>query len=158
MMLYSASTSGFYSPEIHGGRIPPDAVEITDTVYWELLAGQASGQVITAGAGGIPGLQARAAPTPAQTAALYAAGVQALLDAVARAWGYNDIASAVTYADEPSVLRFQLEGQQLRAWRSRVWAQCYATLASVTAGSLALPSMADLIASLPVAPAQAAGV
>lgn len=53
-MKYSSSTGGFYLPAIHGDNIPPDAVEISDTFHGELLAAQAAGMVITAGADGYP--------------------------------------------------------------------------------------------------------
>lgn len=47
--------------------------------------------------------------------------VQAHLDTVARTYGYDGIATVVTYAEEPAVARFQLEGQAFRAWRSKVY-------------------------------------
>ncbi|MFP5474683.1 MAG: hypothetical protein ACLGJD_13640 [Gammaproteobacteria bacterium] len=75
--------------------------------------------------------------------------VQEQLDAVARAMGYDGIATAVTYADEPAVKRFQEEGIALRAWRSQVWAACYAILAAVQAGDRAAPTWAELLAELP---------
>lgn len=53
-MYYAESTGGFYSREIHGDNIPPDAVEITDAEHAALLAGQSTGKIITAGAGGKP--------------------------------------------------------------------------------------------------------
>jgi len=44
-MYYRAFDNGFYSPVIHG-VIPPDAVEISDSLYFELLRGQESGKRI----------------------------------------------------------------------------------------------------------------
>lgn len=96
-------------------------------------------------------LAALRAPTPAQVQAALERAVQTHLDDAARALGYDDIATAVTYADEPAVPAFQAQGQALRAWRSLVWASCIATLANVNAGAGA-PTAADLIASLPAAP------
>lgn len=75
--------------------------------------------------------------------------VQAHLDAAAQAYGYGDIKSAVTYADEPAVAVFQTQGVALRAWRSLVWEKCYALLAQVEAGEIAEPSGDELIAMLP---------
>lgn len=75
--------------------------------------------------------------------------VQEYLDAMARAWGYDDIRSAVTYAEEPAVPRFQAEGKALRAWRSMVWSACYELLARVQAGDLDEPSGDELIGLLP---------
>lgn len=76
--------------------------------------------------------------------------VQAQLDAVARAYGYDGISSAVSYADEPAVPKFQAEGQALRAWRSLVWAACYELLAEVQAGGRDEPTWEELLADLPV--------
>jgi hypothetical protein len=75
--------------------------------------------------------------------------VQRHLDATAQAAGYDDIKSAVTYADEPAVLKFQQEGQRFRAWRSLVWAACYAMLAAVMAGTRTVPTVDELLAELP---------
>lgn len=63
--------------------------------------------------------------------------VQAHLDATARAWGYDDIFTAVTYADEPEAPQFQAEGRALRKWRSKVWRACYASTATTIDGLLA---------------------
>lgn len=52
-MHYSPSNNGFYSPEIHT-VIPSDATEVSDTLYTELLAGQARGMLISVGPDGQP--------------------------------------------------------------------------------------------------------
>jgi len=87
--------------------------------------------------------------TPEQMQAALTASVQAHLDSVARGLGYDNIFTAVTYADEPAVPKFQAEGQALRAWRSQVWGRCYELLGEVLAGTRAVPSAAELIAELP---------
>lgn len=93
-------------------------------------------------------------PTPADIAAQIQQSlinaVQNHLDAAARAAGYDDIKSAVTYADEPAVPKFQAEGQAFRAWRSLVWATCYAMLADVVTGTRDVPTVEELLAELPV--------
>lgn len=53
-MLWSRETGGFYSPDIHGGNIPFDAVEITDDLYFALLEGQSAGRQIAPGNDGFP--------------------------------------------------------------------------------------------------------
>lgn len=78
-----------------------------------------------------------------------AAAVQAHMDSAAQARGYDNLLSAVSYADEPVVPSFQAEGQAFRAWRSRVWARCYELLALVQAGEMPAPADAELIAQLP---------
>ena len=62
-MYYAKSTGGFYDNQIHA-TIPADAVEITNEYYQELLAGQASGEVIQADNKGFPRLVPLPEPTP----------------------------------------------------------------------------------------------
>lgn len=76
--------------------------------------------------------------TPEQQIAAWTSQIQTMLDDKAREMGYDDIRTAVTYADEPAVPKFQSEGKALRAWRSRVWARGYEILGAVEAGN-ALP-------------------
>lgn len=53
MYLFSASTFGFYDPNINT-NIPTDTMEITNEQYEALLAGQSSGQVISSDVSGNP--------------------------------------------------------------------------------------------------------
>lgn len=75
--------------------------------------------------------------------------VQAHLDATAQAAGYDDIKTAVTYADEPSVAKFQAEGKAFRVWRSKCWAYCYEQLALIQGGKRAQPTIPEHLAELP---------
>jgi hypothetical protein len=61
-MKYSASSNGFFLPDLHGTAIPPDAVDITATEHEALLAGQSLGKLIVADEDGHPQLQD--APVP----------------------------------------------------------------------------------------------
>jgi hypothetical protein len=72
------------------------------------------------------------------------------MDKKAQEIGYDNLISAVTYADEPLVPAFQTEGLAFRAWRSLVWAYCYSVLAAVVAGERQIPTATELIAELPV--------
>ncbi|MEJ7932589.1 hypothetical protein WG922_21645 [Ramlibacter sp. AN1015] len=86
-MLYSASTRGFYSRDIHKA-IPADAVEVSAQAYAALMAGQAQGQQIEPDANGAPALAA--APVVSSVpqvvskfqakAALHAAGLLASVE------------------------------------------------------------------------------
>lgn len=76
--------------------------------------------------------------------------VQRHLDVTVQARGYESIHTCVTYADEPAVPRFQVEGQAARAWRSAVWAACYAALDAVVAGERAPLTPKEMVAELPV--------
>jgi len=50
-MLYSPSTSGFYSRDIHGDAMPIDAIEISDDLYRAT-----AGQSVVPDANGLPSL------------------------------------------------------------------------------------------------------
>ena len=90
------------------------------------------------------------APSSEQAMAAYEHAVQNLMDAAAAEAGYDDIKTAVTYAEEPAVARFQSEGQAFRAWRSLCWAYCYEQLAAVQAGQRTQPTVEAFIDELPV--------
>ncbi|MFU2050600.1 hypothetical protein [Bordetella hinzii] len=147
-MLFSKSTGGFYSPDIHGGAIPDDAVEITEQEYAALMDGQATGKVIVADSDGRP-ILANPTLTPEEIQNQKVALVQKYMDDAARALRYDSIANAITYADEPSVPKFQAEGLAFRAWRSRVWEKCYEILDEVQSGARGIPSDEELIDELP---------
>lgn len=68
-MKFSASTMGFYAPEIHGANIPADAVDVAAKDYSALMSGQQAGKIISADAHGKPVLSDRPAATPEQIAA-----------------------------------------------------------------------------------------
>lgn len=149
-LYYSAATGGFYDDGLHDpDKLPPDVVEIDEAAYRALLAGQAAGQVITAGAGGEPVLAERPGPTLEQSCAALKASVQLQLDQAAQAAGYDDIKSAVSYADEPAVLQYQADGLRLRAWRSRVWAFALPVINRVAAGELTPEAASAQLAELP---------
>lgn len=88
--------------------------------------------------------------TPEQTKARLSRVLQALLDTTAQAQDFDNIFTAVTYADEPAVPRFQIQGSALRAWRSLVWATGYAVMDAVMAGERPIPTEAELLAEMPV--------
>ena len=88
--------------------------------------------------------------TPEQTRHRLSGAIQQHLDNTAQSLDYDSIFTAVTYADEPAVAKFQIEGSALRVWRSLVWQHGYAVLAQVLSGSRPIPTEAELIAELPV--------
>lgn len=97
-------------------------------------------------------IEARAAaaqPSEAETVAAYMAAVQRHMDALAVSFGYDNLISVITYAEEPAVPRYQAEGQAFRAWRSACWLACEQMLAAVKAGERSAPTHAELIAELP---------
>lgn len=149
MYYYSKSTRGFCEAAINVDCIPADAVKITAEEHAALLKGQSDGLIIAADDSGHPVLIAPPPPTAEQIRAQMVSAVQEYLDAGAQTAGYDNIFTACTYADEPSVPRFQAEGQALRAWRSRVWNKCHEVLADIEAGNCFVPSAEELIFMLP---------
>ena len=91
----------------------------------------------------------KAAAAKAELQSTFEAQVQSHLDAAAKAGGYDNIMTAVSYADEPSVAKFQADGKAFRAWRSQVWAYAYQALADVNAGTRETPTLEAFIAELP---------
>jgi hypothetical protein len=86
MFYYSAQTKGFYTTEIHGANMPPDAVEISAALRREFLAGQAMGLVIRPPDAGhpLPWLSPPPAPPPEELAEARRAEIQAELDEIDR--------------------------------------------------------------------------
>ncbi|MGE0333107.1 MAG: hypothetical protein AB7P37_20695 [Ramlibacter sp.] len=71
------------------------------------------------------------------------------INSTARGLGYESIVTAVSYATEPAVPRFQSEGIALRAWRSLVYARLYELQAEALAGARPIPTPTELIGLLP---------
>lgn len=84
-----------------------------------------------------------------QLAAPYAVAVQAMLDTVAQSHAYDGILSMVSYAGDQHP-KFGAEGAAAKAWRTACWATCYTILAEVESGARPMPTVAELLAELPV--------
>lgn len=65
-MFYRAIDGGFYEPLLHGAMMPEDVVEISDSLYFELLKGQEQGKQIRPDKQGFPTLVDPPAPTVTQ--------------------------------------------------------------------------------------------
>ena len=91
--------------------------------------------------------QTAPAPTTAQIKSVLEQAVQAHLDTGAKLAGYDSILSACSYAGAPNA--FQAEGISFINWRAAVWVYCNAVVASVLAGTAAVPTASGLIAGLP---------
>ena len=79
----------------------------------------------------------------------YMGAIQVHIDNTAQLLGYDNIQTAVTYADEPAYPKFQLEGKALRAWRSLVWAYTYEQAAKVAEGLREQPPLVEFLLELP---------
>lgn len=87
--------------------------------------------------------------SPESVAARYEAAVQSVLDGAAKARGYDSLFTAISYAEEPAVPRFQADGQAFRRWRSLVWDYAHTELDAVLAGEKPQPDIDSFLASLP---------
>lgn len=141
----------FYDPAIHD-TIPDGAVEISPEAHAALLHGQSLGLRIADGANGEPILAEPPAPTFEELKRQFVDGIQVALDSRARAWGYDDIRSAVTYIGDPHP-QFNAEAVALRDWRSSVWvwAEAQQQIAGIDA---LVQSVDDLLKSMPEIPAR----
>lgn len=144
----AGNPTGFYLSELHGANIPLDAVEIDNDDYRAYT--QEAGLWVRNGATGQRVAYAAPPPTEKEIIEQMTIAVQAHLDAHAQELGYDNIFTAVTYADESAAPKFQAEGLSLRAWRSNVWAACYQIMAEVKSGTRQQPTIVELISALPV--------
>ncbi|MFJ3685547.1 hypothetical protein [Pseudomonas sp. NPDC090208] len=94
--------------------------------------------------------QDMAAKALAGIKSVFEQAVQNKLDFAAQAAGYDSIATAVSYAEEPAVAKFQNDGKALRAWRSLVWQYVYQQLDAVLSGQRDQPLIKELLDELPV--------
>lgn len=134
----------------------PNGIVITEQQYQQGLTGMLAGEHVQIVDGQFvvgpmpePEPLPEPEPDPNEIVAMFRDSIQLKLDEQARRYGYDGIASAVTYADEPAVPKFQAEGQAFRAWRSLVWAYGYEQLALVESGQRPAPTIPDFIAELP---------
>lgn len=146
-MFYSKSTEGFYDPKIHK-NIPVDAVAITKEKYAELMLGQSQNQIITSDEQGQP-ILLPVVLTLTQKCDSLEAAVKRNLDSVAKEYGYDNIFSAVTYAEETAVNKYRIEGLAFRRWRSKTWDSFYALRASILEGQRSIMDEEILLAELP---------
>ena len=80
----------------------------------------------------------------------YDEGLQSHLDTTAKSYGYDNINTAISYAEEPSVPKFQIEGKAFRAWRSLFWAKVNEIKNEVLDGERDIPSIEEIISVSPV--------
>jgi hypothetical protein len=137
MEKYLIAAGGFVIRD-DGATIPPDPNNGDYAQYLEwVAAGNTAGTVQI---------------SAAQVMAQMAAAVQTILDDKARAYGYDSMMTAVTYADEPAVPKFQVEGLAFRAWRSLVWQTAHDNLADIQAGLKPFPALDEIAALVPPFP------
>jgi hypothetical protein len=94
-----------------------------------------------------------AVETPDDVRSRYEAAAQSWLDATARAWGYDSVISAASYATS-GVAQYKADAQALIGWRDALWQAAYTIDVSVKNGQAAPATAADFLAMLPAAPAR----
>lgn len=141
-MLYSPTTGGFYTPEIHGDNIPVDAIKLTDPEYRALLDGQAQGKPIKANANGRPYNEEPPPRTLDQAKADKLAALAAKRFVVET--GGVTVAGTVVKTDRES--QATLTGAWVRAQRNpAVSIQWKGAAGWVTVGAAEIEAMADAV-------------
>lgn len=136
------------------GSIPKDSIQITNEQHNDFLTKQVAG--LQSCFDIVNGKWVYTEPAPLTTEeqdrmiqSKLIDAVQNFMDKKSQDHGYDNLLSVVTYAEEPANPVFQKDGIAFRAWRSEVWAYCYAQLAAVKAGTRTVPSTTQLISELP---------
>ena len=128
--------------------IPPDAVEVSEELHMSLLVAEAEGKIIKSDQNGLP-VTVDPQPSFEEKKKQLTSAIQFFMDSKARDIGYDDLKTAITYAEEPTVPKFQAEGKALRAWRSMVWAYCYELLDKVEKAEVEEPTLDYVLSNLP---------
>jgi hypothetical protein len=93
-------------------------------------------------------------PIPPTTAELIAAleiAAQTYIDSKAQIRGYDSANSCISYLNSSSAA-WAADAKAMNTWRDAVWNFCYTNQAAVLAGTTPLPTPAQLINLLPIAP------
>lgn len=124
-------------------------IEIDKTLHAELMSAQRTGKQIVPDKNGIPVAVEQPPPTEQDKIKAAESAVQAMLDAGAKAQGYDGILSAASYAALPVGEPFQAEGAAFLLWRAKCWAHCYAVMADVKAVKRPEPTPTELVGEMP---------
>jgi hypothetical protein len=87
-------------------------------------------------------------PPPLPTVDDYVNAIQAMLDTKVQERRYLSILSACSYAASTNAT-FKAEADACTAWRDAVWLKAYSVLDEVEAGTVAQPTIPELLAMLP---------
>jgi len=148
MYYYYAPNTAFYINDGHA-VIPVGSIEITKEEYILAFKGQEEGKYIISSPQGRPIVVDMIVPSTEEQLRSFSISLQYLLDNTASQYGYDNIYTAISYADEPSVLKFQDEGKAFRKWRSLLWEQANIIKQEVMDGLREAPSIDSLIQELP---------
>ena len=145
---FSPSTKGFYIEGLNS-TYPKDAVVVTEEEVTQILAAFNSNKTISV-VNGVVSISEDSSVDIQSILNYFSSKLQNHLDSKANEYGYDNIYTAISYAEEPSVLKFQLEGKAFRAWRSLFWLEANLIKAEIETGSRDIPSsVEELITELP---------
>jgi hypothetical protein len=88
-------------------------------------------------------------PTQAEIVSNITSAIQQSLDAGAKAWGYDNIVSAASYANSTNT-QYAADAKALIGWRDAVWAWAIPQFATVAAGT----DPTTFLATMPAQPTQ----
>ena len=88
------------------------------------------------------------APTLEETVKCYEAAVQDHLDKTARSRGYDNTYTCLSYLSSTNDT-WRIESNAFNVWRDQVWGKCHEVMDAVKAGSIAVPTVNELISALP---------
>jgi hypothetical protein len=137
----SGKLTGSYSQSLHPDHVAAH-IEVTSSQRQSWTSFQAN-----AARNGLEAVAPVAPPMP--TVTQYTAAIQSMLDVGAQEERFDGILSACSYATSTNPV-FQAQGQACVAWRDIVWATSYELMGQVEAGTMAQPTIAELLAMLPV--------
>lgn len=148
-MFFSASSLSFFPAELMedyaaAGTWPQDAKEVTELEFQQFGCSHPPAGMQRGALGGKPAWVPVPDLSADQQRAMLSVVVQSELDATARGQGFDSMADAITYADEPAVPSLQALGKALRSWRSLVQVR-FRTMTS----QAKLPTADELRAALP---------
>ena len=145
---FSPSTKGFYTEGLNS-TYPKDAVVVTEDEVLQILTAFNSNKTISV-INGVLSISQDSSVDIQSILEYFSNKLQNHLDNKAKEYGYDNIYTAISYAEEPSVLKFQLEGKAFRAWRSLFWLEANLIKSEIESGSRSIPSsVEELIIELP---------
>lgn len=147
--FYSPSKGGFYDDTFHfKHEIPKDVIRLTDVEYRNFLSGVNFNKILVLNKSNKLELIDKVIPA-SEIIQSFTANLQKHLDDTANLYGYDNIYTAISYAEESSVPKFQIEGKAFREWRSLFWLNVNEIKNTVIEGSRQMPNIDELILELP---------
>lgn len=152
---WSPSRKGFFRQDVHGDAMPSDCVRMEDADYQALMSAQNQGMEIVSD-NGVPSISdpMDGIMEHAEIMKRFEAMVSAVVENLAKSWGYDSVLSAATYAASAQAY-FKAEAVLLLDYRDAmwIWAASIPVPSPVTRREFAATSAA-LLAKAPAGPAK----